>query len=54
VRSGYLKKLQGRHVPMRSLPDWHHHENQLTEHTFERVSARKELLVKGIKMTPET
>jgi GntR family transcriptional regulator len=56
VRSGYLKKLQGKGTfVMHSLPDLGiTMKTQLTEDMFgEGVSARKELLVKGIKAPPE-
>jgi len=56
VRCGYLKKLQGKGTfVMHSLPDLGiTMKTQLTEDMFgEGVSARKELLVKGVKMTPD-
>ncbi len=56
VRSGYLKKLQGKGTfVMHSLPDLGiTMKTQLTEDMFgEGVSVRKELLVKGIKAPPD-
>jgi len=56
VRSGYLKKLQGKGTfVMHSLPDLGiTMKTQLTEDMFgEGVNVRKELLVKGIKVPPE-
>jgi len=56
VRNGYLKKLQGKGTFVRqSMPDLGiTMKTKLTEDMFgEGVSARKELLVKGIKVPPE-
>ena len=56
VRNGYLKKQQGKGTfVMHAMPDLGiTMKTQLTEDMFgEGVNARKELLVKGIKMTPE-
>ncbi len=56
VRSGYLKKLQGKGTFVtHAIPDLGiTMKTKLTEDMFgEGVSARKELLVKGIKVPPE-
>ena len=56
VRNGYLKKLQGKGTfVMHVMPDLGiTMKTKLTEDMFgEGVSARKELLVKGIKAPPE-
>jgi DNA-binding GntR family transcriptional regulator len=56
VRTGYLKKLQGKGTFVKhSIPDLGiTMKTKLTEDMFgEGVSARKELLVKGIKAPPE-
>src|SRR3989337_936509 len=56
VRNGYLKKLQGKGTFVKhSIPDLGiTMKTKLTEDMFgEGVSARKELLVKGIKVPPD-
>jgi GntR family transcriptional regulator len=56
VRNGYLKKLQGKGTfVMHMMPDLGiTMKTRLTEDMFgEGVSARKELLVKGLKVPPE-